>query len=244
MIAFTGLLLALLLQPSAAPAGKAIGTEAELRRMTDELLAAVASGHWAVWDRYLDDSMVYTSEDGRTLTKARLKEEIKPLPPGFTGTIEVESAEVHLYGDAAIVSHEDLEHENVFDQKLVSHYHSTDTSIRKAGRWRLVASQVFVRLQDPTPASIVDRRAWADYVGRYDLSPSVSFVVTREGDRLYGQRAGRPKQELLPETETVFFNAGAPRTRKIFARDAAGKVVRILDRRDGRDLVWARVENP
>jgi hypothetical protein len=244
MIAFTGLLLVLLLHPSAAPAGKATGTEAELRRMTDELLAAVASGHWAVWDKYLDDSMVSTSEDGRTLTKAQLKEEIKPLPPGFTGTIEVESAEVHLYGDAAIVSHEDLEHENVFDQKLVSHYHSTDTWIRKAGRWRLVASQVFVRLQDPAPASIVDRRAWADYVGRYDLSPSVSFVVTREGDRLYGERTGRPKQELLPETETVFFNAGAPRTRKIFARDAAGKVVRILDRRDGRDLVWTRVENP
>jgi len=244
MIAFNGLLLVLLLHASAAPAGKATGTEAELTRMTNELLAAVASGDWAVWDRYLDDSMVYTSEDGRTLTKAQLKEEIKPLPPGFSGTIEVESAEVHLYGDAAVVSHEDLERENVFDQKLVSHYHSTDTWIRKAGGWRLVASQVLVRLQDPAPASIVGRRAWDDYVGRYDLSPSVSFVVTREGDRLYGQRTGRPKQELLPETETVFFNAGAPRTRKIFVRDGAGKVVRILDRRDGRDLVWTRVENP
>jgi hypothetical protein len=244
MIAFHGLLLVLLLHPTAAPAGKATGTEAELRKMTGELLGAVASGDWAVWDKYLDDSMVYTSEDGRTLTKAQLKEEIKPLPPGFSGTIEVESADVHLYGDAAVVSHEDLERESVFDQKLVSHYHMTDTWVRKAGRWRLVASQVLVRLQDPAPASLVDRRVWADYAGRYDLSPSVAFVVTREGDRLFGQRTGRARQELLPETETVFFNAGAPRTRKIFARDAAGKVVRIIDRRDGRDLVWTRVENP
>ena len=239
MITIHGLLLVLLLHPTPAPAGKANGTEAELRRMTGELLGAVASGDWAVWDKYLDDSMVYTSEDGRTLTKSQLKAEIKPLPPGFSGTIEVESAEVHLYGDAAVVSHEDLERENVFDQKLV-----TDTWIRKGGRWRLVASQVLVRLQDPAPASLVDRRVWADYAGRYDLSPSVSFVVTREGDRLFGQRTGRAKQELLPETETVFFNAGAPRTRKIFARDAAGKVVRIIDRRDGRDLLWTRVENP
>ncbi|HEY3173057.1 MAG TPA: DUF4440 domain-containing protein [Thermoanaerobaculia bacterium] len=243
MIAIGGLALVLVLT-SAAPAQKASGTEAELTRMTGELLAAVASGDWAVWDKYLDDSMLYTSEDGRTLTKAQLKDEIKPLPPGFSGTIEVESAEVHLYGDAAVVSHEDLERENVFDQKLVSHYHSTDTWIRKAGRWRLVASQVLVRLQDPAPASIVDKRAYADYVGRYDLSPSVSFTVRREGDRLFGQRNGRAEQELLPETDTVFFTVGAPRTRKIFVRDATGKVARIIDRRDGRDLVWTRAGTP
>ena len=42
----------------------------------------------------------------------------------------------------------------------------------------------------------------------------------------------------------MFFTAGAPRTRKIFMRDAAGKVVRILDRRDGRDVVWTRAGNP
>ena len=243
MISIFALQLALLLLPAAARAA-AGPTEAELRRMTGELLSAVASGDWAVWDRYLDDSMVYTSEDGRTMTKAQLKEEIKPLPPGFSGTIEVESVEIHVYGDAAVVSHEDLERENVFDQKLVSHYHITDTWIRKGGRWRLVASQVLVRLQDPAPAAIVDRRGWDDYVGRYDLSPSVSFVVTHEGDRLYAQRTGRPKQELLPETDTVFFTAGAPRTRKIFTRDAAGKVVRILDRRDGQDVVWTRAGNP
>ncbi|HEX9286724.1 MAG TPA: DUF4440 domain-containing protein [Thermoanaerobaculia bacterium] len=245
MIAVGGLALVLTLNPSGGPAGpKAAGTEAELTRMTGELLAAVASGDWAVWDKHLDDSMLYTSEDGRTLTKAQLKEEMKPLPPGFSGSIEVESAQVHVYGDAAVVTHEDLERESVFDQKLVSHYHSTDTWIRKAGRWRLVASQVLVRLQDPAPASISDKGVYADYVGRYDLSPSMTFTVTREGDRLFGQRSGRAKQELLPETDTVFFIAGAPRARKIFVRDANGKVVRILDRRDGRDLVWTRTGNP
>ena len=194
MISIFGL-LAVLLLPTNAPAEKASGrTEAEL-----ELLSAAASGDWAVWNRYLDDSMIYTSEDGRTMTKAQLKEEIKPLPPGFSGTIEVESAEIHVYGDSAVISHEDLERENVFDQKLVSHYHITDTWIRKNGRWRLVASQVLVRLQDPASATIVDRRGWDDYVGRYDLSPSVSFTVTREGDRLYGQRSrnGAAEHDLL-----------------------------------------------
>jgi hypothetical protein len=222
----------------AAPA-KPTGVADELKRATQELMSAVASGDWAVWDRYLDDSILYTAEDGRTLTKAQLREEMKPLPPGFSGTIEVESADVRQHGDVAVVSHEELEHETVFGQKLVSHYHGTDTWLRKGGRWRLIASQMLVRLADPAPASI-DARVLDDYVGTYELSPTTAYVVTREGDKLFGERTGRPKQELTPETETVFFTPGAPRTRKIFARDGSGKVVRIIDRRDGRDIVWTR----
>jgi len=211
----------------------------ELKRSTQELMSAVASGDWAVWDKYLDDSISYTGEDGRSLTKAQLREEMKPLPPGYSGTIELESADVRVYGDVAIVSHEELEREEVFGQKLVSRYHATDTWLRKGGRWRLIASQVLVRLADPTPAP-VDPRVFDDYVGRYELSPSVAFVVTRDGDRLFGERTGRPRQALLAESETIFFTPGAPRTRKIFVRDGSGKVVRMIDRRDGRDLVWTR----
>jgi hypothetical protein len=214
------------------------GTEEALKRMTGELLAAVASGDWAVWNKYLGDSILYTSEDGRTLTKAQLREELKP-PPGYSGSIEVERAEVRLYGDTAVVSHEDLEREEVFGQRLVSHYHATDTWLKRGAKWRLVASQVLVRLQDPAAAPL-DARIFDDYVGTYELSPSVSFEVTRESDRLFGQRTGRPKQELLPESETIFFTPGAPRSRKIFVRDMGGKVVRMIDRRDGRDLVWTR----
>jgi hypothetical protein len=223
----------------AAPSKPATGTADELKHATQELMSAVASGNWAVWERYLDDSILYTAEDGRTLTKAQLREEMKPLPDGFSGTIEVESADVRQYGDVAIVSHEELEHETVFGQKLVSRYHGTDTWLRKGGRWRLIASQMLVRLADPAPAT-VDPRIFGDYVGKYEISPTMTMQVTREGDKLFAERNGRPKQELLPETETVFFTSGSPRTRKIFARDGSGKVVKIFDRRDGRDLVWTR----
>jgi len=59
-----GLLLVLPAPPNGGAGRKATGTEAELRRMTGELLGAVASGDWAVLGQYLDDSMVYTSEEG------------------------------------------------------------------------------------------------------------------------------------------------------------------------------------
>jgi hypothetical protein len=58
----------------AAPAKSSTGTADELRRATQELMTAVASGDWAVWERYLDDSISYTAEDGRTLTKAQLRD--------------------------------------------------------------------------------------------------------------------------------------------------------------------------
>lgn len=214
---------------------------AELKRATQELLSAIAPGNWSVWEKYLDESILYTAEDGRTFTKAQLRGEMKPLPAGYSGSIEVESADVRQYGDTAVVSHEDLEREEVFGQKLVSRYHATDTWVRRAGKWRLVASQVLVRLQDPAPATI-DPKVLDAYVGRYEISPSASFTVTREGDRLFGERNGRPRQPLLPETETVFFTPGAPRTRKLFVRDADGRVTRMIDRRDGRDIVWTRAE--
>ena len=238
----TGLLLgALLAGESAAAASPAVA--AELKRATQELMDAVAPGNWAVWEKHLDDSVLFTAEDGRTLGKEQLREEFKPLPPGYSGSIRLESAEVRQYGDTAVVSHEELEHEDVFGQKLVSRYRVTDTWIRRDGRWRLVASQAHVRLQDPA-AVRVDPKVLDGYVGRYDLSPSVAFTVTREGDRLFGQRTGRARQSLLAETETVFFTPGAPRTRRIFERDATGRVVRMVDRRDGRDLVWARADKP
>jgi ketosteroid isomerase-like protein len=212
---------------------------AELKRATQELMSAVAPGNWAVWEKYADDAVLYTAEDGRILTKAQLKEEFQPLPTGFSGTIDVVSSDVRQYGDTAVVGNEIQEHETVFGQKIEAGYHSTDTWIRRGGKWRLVASQVLVRLQDPAAAP-VDPKIFDAYVGRYDLSPSVSYTVTREGDKLFGQRTGRVKGALLPETENVFFTPGAPRTRKIFVRDANGPVTKMIDRRDGRDLVWTR----
>lgn len=50
--------------------------------MTQELLDAMAPGDKAVWDRYLAPECLYAAEDGRTLTKAQLLEELSPLPPG------------------------------------------------------------------------------------------------------------------------------------------------------------------
>ena len=68
-------------------------------------------------------------------------------------------------------------------------------------------------------------------------------VIKREGDRLVGQREGRPATTLNAEVRDVFFISfisGQLRTRKIFRRDSSGKVTGFIDRREGEDLIWNR----
>jgi hypothetical protein len=229
----------------AAPSGPPASTPASetdeqvLKRLVRERLAAVARGDWSVWDRQLSERVVYAAEDGRVYTKSELKEDFRPLPPGYSGTLEPASFVVHVHGDAAVVSHEDLEHEVIHGQKLTVRYRTTDTFVRTQGTWLLVASQVLALADDP-PALVVPAAVLEQYAGRYQLAPEVIATVSLEGDRLTYERSGRPRIELLPELDGVFFVRGQ-RGRKIFARDAQGRVDRILDRRDGHDVVWMRL---
>ncbi len=54
------MVMAILLGAGGAAAAPKETDEAALRRMTAELMDAVAPGAWGVWDRYLDDAMVYS----------------------------------------------------------------------------------------------------------------------------------------------------------------------------------------
>jgi hypothetical protein len=47
-----------------------------LERQTQELLNAVTAGEARVWDRYLDEKVLYLAEDGTRKTKADLLKEI------------------------------------------------------------------------------------------------------------------------------------------------------------------------
>lgn len=66
------------------------------------------------------------------------------------------------------------------------------------------------------------------------------YVVQWDGKQLLGGHHGRQLAPLLVEIRDVLFVPGQPRTRKIFQRDANGKVSGFLDRREGEDLVWRR----
>jgi Domain of unknown function (DUF4440)/Domain of unknown function (DUF3471)/Oxidoreductase molybdopterin binding domain len=213
-------------------------TEPDLERITQELLDAASRGDKEPWLQHVDEDCLFTTEDGQTLTEKELIEQIQPFPAGYSGTLKMANPKVRSYGMTAVITYDALETETIYGQELKTRYHTTDTYLFRFGHWRMIASQGMAVPKDP-PLARVDPKVYDAYAGAYELAPGVTYTVTREGGKLFGQRSGAPRQELLPEAEDRFFLHGV-RGVKIFVRDPNGRAVRLLDRRDGNDLVWKR----
>lgn len=64
---------------------------------------AIAPGKAEVWERILAEDAIVVDEFGRRQDKRGLVKELRPLPAGFSGSIEVRNPTVRQYGDAAVV---------------------------------------------------------------------------------------------------------------------------------------------
>ncbi|MFN2386165.1 MAG: nuclear transport factor 2 family protein [Thermoanaerobaculia bacterium] len=212
-----------------------------LQRQSQELLDAVGSGAAAVWDRYLHPDVRYIEPEGAVLTKKEIVEGMKGLPPGVSGSIQVTRFDVALHGDVAVATHLDDESQDYYGHKLRCQYRTTDTWLKTAQGWRLIAGQVLaVRADPPSVPLSASRRK--DYCGRYAITPAISYEIRCRGEALEGQRTGRPAEELRAEAPDVLFVPGRPRYRYVFLRDAAGKITGFAQRREAWDLIWKRAE--
>ncbi|MFL6263424.1 MAG: DUF4440 domain-containing protein [Thermoanaerobaculia bacterium] len=231
----------ILLSPQTAPAApKAEDVAAMLQRQTQELMDAITYGKAEVWERYLDPKAIYTTEDGTLQTKAQMVEGTKPLPEGVSGTIKVTDFKATVHGQVAITNYVSDEHETYHGHELHCQYRSTDTWMKTPAGWRLVASQVLALRTDP-PAVPFTSRQMDEYVGRYSLTPTITYEIRRQGDGLEGQQTGRKAEPLKLEAPDVLFVLGKTRYRKIFQRDADGRVIGFAERREAWDLDWKRM---
>jgi hypothetical protein len=115
----------------------------------------------------------------------------------------------------------------------------TDTWIRTTEGWRLAASQVLAVLDDP-PAAPFDDAPTCAYAGVFALTSDITTTIRCNPQGLVGERADRAPVQFRRESGDVFFAPGQPRTRRIFRRDAGGRVIAFADRREGHDIVWQR----
>lgn len=105
------------------------------------------------------------------------------------------------------------------------------------------ADQTGTKTNDPLPrerqAVKVDPSIYDSYVGDYELAPTFSIAVTRDGDRIFAQATGQPKFEVFPESETRFF-LKAVDAQIEFVRGADGKVTGLILHQGGRDVPGKR----
>ena len=243
------ILLAAAAATSSAPAASALAAPASaaapadvvatLRAADQALLDAIAPGDRAAWDRVLAPEAVYVDENGRILDRAAFLEELVPLPKGLSGHIAITDYSVRLDGDTALVVQRLDEREDYFGQPLRAGYLMTETWLRRAGGWRLAMVHAWVVAPDP-PALALAAAELDEYVGRYTGPGGQTWKIRREGEGLVGGRVGGALHPLRAEMRDLLFVPGQPRVRKLFQRDAQGRVSGFIDRREGEDIAWMR----
>ena len=124
-----------------AESSSAAAVAAELQAISRELMDADRVGNREVWERHLAPQVAYVDADGSVKDRATVLAELRGLPPGFKGTIDVVEPSVTLSGDTAILTYRALETEQVFDQEVGAVYRVSDVYVRRDGRWLLLGSQ-------------------------------------------------------------------------------------------------------
>jgi CubicO group peptidase (beta-lactamase class C family) len=90
-------------------------------------------------------------------------------------------------------------------------------------------------------AVAVDSKIFEGYVGTYELAPSFSITITREGDHLFEQATGQPKFEIFPESEKEYFLKVVD-AQITFVTDANGRATELILHQGGADHHGKRVE--
>jgi Domain of unknown function (DUF4440)/Domain of unknown function (DUF3471) len=215
-------------------------SETELVRRTQQMFDAVAPGNRAPWTLYLADDVLFFDEKGRSMDKRAVLADLEPMPKGYTGSIKVTQPNARFAEGMAILSYDAEEVETIFSQELHARYHTTDTWVFRNSLWQILASQTLRYYEDPARGK-VGQALLHDYVGTYELAKGNTLVVTLRGDKLYAIHGASQPIELMPEVPDLFFRTGVE-GRRLFHRDAAGRVDLLIDRRNNEDIIYKKIE--
>jgi len=214
--------------------------EALIKRQSQEFSDASAKGDAAVLDRYLDDRVAFMEESGELLSKKDILAGAGPAPAGVSNTLKQTDFGLQLHGPVAVTSFTDELTEDFHGQPFHEKFRSTEVWLNEHGHWRMISSQTLALPEDP-PALTLPDKTLDEYVGTYRAGPDVSYRISRNGDGLSGALGDAPARPIKAELLDVLFTPGQPRLRKIFQRDANGRISGFVSRREGHDLVFERV---
>jgi len=116
----------------------------------------------------------------------------------------------------------------------------TNAGIDDIGRHLLDPNAPLLQAAKARREITVDGKVLERYVGRYELSPEFAIVVTREGDRLFGQATGQPRFELFAESGGEFFLKVVD-AQITFQSDDQGRVTGLILHQNGADVPGKRV---
>ena len=114
---------------------------AELQSISRRLMDAVATGGRDVWERHLAPDVAHVDPDGALKDRAAVLDELRPLPEGVSGRIDLTDPALTLSGDTAILTYRALETGQGFGRQQRTAYRVSDVYVRREGHWLLLGSQ-------------------------------------------------------------------------------------------------------
>lgn len=87
----------------------------------------------------------------------------------------------------------------------------------------------------------VDPKIYDAYVGEYEFGPNRVITITKEGNKLFAQRTGAPRNEMFAESETKFFLEIAD-VKFVFLKNEAGKVSGMILFANGQEMKGNKVK--
>jgi ketosteroid isomerase-like protein len=207
-----------------------------IKRQSQEFSDASAARDSAVLDRYLDENVVFMNETGGIATKKDIISNVQPAPKGFSQKLVQTDYAMQLHGNVAVTSFTDNSTVDYNGQISRAKYRSTEVWMKEPSGWRMISSQTLTLVDDP-PAVKLASNVLDQYVGTYKANDAIVFKISRSGDTLTGSMNGAAPYPISAELTDVLFTPGQPSMRRIFERDASGKITGFVVRRDGRDAL-------
>jgi ketosteroid isomerase-like protein len=209
-----------------------------LKKQTQAFSEAGQKGDAAALAQYLDDDVVFTNETGAIVTKRQLVDGATPNPS--PRPIQVTNWALRRQGNVATSTFIDEVTAKFETQTLVLRFQSTETWAKRQGGWKMIASHTMNVQRDPA-AITLPAVALDEYVGTYQVDPSLVTKIARDGDHLVSATNGGTPAPLAVEIKDVLFTPGVPNLRRIFERDAVGSIIGYISRRDGADLIVKKI---
>lgn len=130
------------------------------------------------------------------------------------------------------------------DERLLIVILSNNNSKDPAALAFKIAAKALGKPLEERPVLALDDKTREEYVGVYRFSKELARTITREGDRLFSQRTGGEKQELLPTGRDEFSYKESGTVLRI-RRDDRGKITGAeLEPRFGPSEVGDRTDEP
>lgn len=98
-----------------------------------------------------------------------------------------------------------------------------------------------VELPSERKAVALDAKSFEVFVGVYQLAPSFSVTISRDGEHFFAQGSGQPKVEIFPSSPHEFFAKVVDATMR-FELDDKGHATTLILHQNGRDMPGKRVE--